>query len=197
VDYGFQVPGPDPRGIGLFKLHGSLNWGTCGCGEIVPLPWEHMGSVPRTPDTSDWGYLRSTDRLGSASHGCGQGNTGEPAIVPPSWNKTQYRKGFARVWSRAAAELAAAENIVVIGYSLPDSDAFFHDLFRLGLPGPTRVRRFVVIDPSEDARERFRRLLGPELRVRFEPHDWAFEGNTVARALAPERVADWIVNQPW
>ena len=24
IDYGFQVPGPDPRGVGLYKLHGSL-----------------------------------------------------------------------------------------------------------------------------------------------------------------------------
>lgn len=211
VDYGFQASAPVPDSVGLFKLHGSLNWTTCSCGEIFPVPWEHFhGLRPHRLDETT-GYLPVTDRLPGASHSCGRQDTSnEPAIVPPSWNKTQYQKGFARVWSRAAAELAAAENIVVIGYSLPESDAFFHDLFRLGLSGPTRVRRFVVIDPSRDAHERFQALLGPELRVRFEPLDSTFEGYVdpnksyprprhylYGGPTAPERVADWIVRQSW
>ena len=63
----------------------------------------------------------------------------------------------------------------MIGYSLPETDAFFRDLFRLGIAGPTRLKRFVVVTPDSAAQQRFREMLGPELEQRFEVRSEAFE----------------------
>ena len=98
-----------------------------------------------------------------------------PAVVPPSWNKTEYHERFGLIWKRAARELSEASEITVIGYSLPAADAFFHDLMTLGLSGPTRIRRFTVVDPDAAVAERFRKLLGPELDGRFHHEAMTFE----------------------
>ena len=96
-------------------------------------------------------------------------------LVPPTWNKTQYHEYFAKIWSRAADELSDAQDITVIGYSLPESDAFFRDLVALGLEGATRLRRFTVVDPDTKVAERFNRLLGPDARHRFTHVQAPFE----------------------
>jgi hypothetical protein len=167
--------GPDPRGVPLLKLHGSLNWTLCGCQkEIAVLPFDRFIKKPPFKTDQKFVYLRATEHLAEARH-CDQVPNGVPAIVPPSWNKTQYQNTFGRVWEYAASELAGAENIVVIGYSLPETDSFFRDLFRLGVAGPTRLKRFIVVTPDVHAQQRFRELLGPELEQRFEVRNETFE----------------------
>jgi len=73
------------------------------------------------------------------------------------------------VWSRAAKELGNAENILVIGYSYPRSDAFFHFLYALGTVGSDPLKRFWVYNPDEtgEVEKRFRDLLGPAAGGRF------------------------------
>jgi hypothetical protein len=174
IDYGLLQRGHDPRGVALLKLHGSLNWTMCGCGkEIAVLPFDRfLGPLSET--ARDFVHVPVTERLQLARH-CDIVPPGVPAIVPPSWNKTQYQKTFGRIWERAALELSEAENVVVIGYSLPETDAFFRDLFRLGIAGPSRLKRFVVVSRDKAAHQRFRDLLGPELEQRFEVRDETFE----------------------
>jgi hypothetical protein len=97
------------------------------------------------------------------------------AIVPPSWNKTQYARTFSSVWARAAKELSEAREIIVAGYSMPESDSFFRDLLALSVAGPTRIRELHVVNPMQDIGERIMKLLGPELRNRFRPSVGNFE----------------------
>src|SRR5437667_11129733 len=48
IDYGLLERGGDSRGVGLLKLHGSLNWTECGCGnEIAVLTFDKV--VVRPP----------------------------------------------------------------------------------------------------------------------------------------------------
>jgi hypothetical protein len=173
VDYGLHPKDSDPKSVRLFKLHGSLNWTECECGEIVPL--EHIKLPEQTEPGVSVALIALSRLLPTLKHCSDKSVTGLPAIVPPSWNKTQYQRSFGRVWQRAATELAEAENIIVIGYSLPKSDAFFQDLFRLGIAGGTRVKRFVVVDPDEGTEERFHSLLGPELEARFRHRTEGFD----------------------
>jgi hypothetical protein len=99
-----------------------------------------------------------------------------PVIVPPGMYKTEYQNSLARVWKVAARELADAEYIYVAGYSLPATDFFFHNLYALGTVSPTILRRFSVIDTNPAIESRFRSLLGPAARDRFqEPYLRGFE----------------------
>src|SRR6185437_16262326 len=79
----------------------------------------------------------------------------EITLVPPSWNKTQYWEQLGEVWSAAARELSTAQEITLIGYSLPDSDSFFRDLLALGLEGPTRLRAFNIVNPDATVGPKF------------------------------------------
>lgn len=67
-------------------------------------------------------------------------------------------------------ELGEAEHIYIIGYSLPDIDAFFNLLYALGTVGDSVLRRFRVYNPDKtgSTERRFKALLGPGARARFE-----------------------------
>jgi hypothetical protein len=76
------------------------------------------------------------------------------------------------VWRTAALHLSEAENVVVIGYSVPDSDEFFRYFYALGSVGESVLNVFAVVDPDGGAADRFRLLLGLGARDRFHhvPH---------------------------
>lgn len=175
IDYGLgsAIPGSVP----VMKLHGSLHWQMCpSCAEILIVSFDQIfrhylrqgGSQPRpilvTPALAD-----------QPAHCPDSKHDGLPALVPPTWNKTQYHEKFSRIWKRAAAELAEAQEITVIGYSLPLSDGFFRDLLALGLADGARTWKFTVVDTSEDTMQRFRDLLGPDVLPKFEAKTSTFE----------------------
>lgn len=165
-DDGFASP--------YLKLHGSTNWGVCQrCQRTVPFP---VGEA-QFPLKSRAKSVRFD--LGSklAMKECCGLPLGGPLLVPPTWNKTAYPQ-LASVWKRAARELSLAENIVVIGYSLPESDAFFRYLFALGTESSARIRTLLVIDPDPDGfvEKRFRDFIARAIQNRFRFVRKNFEG---------------------
>jgi hypothetical protein len=156
-----------PTRTPLLKLHGSLNWASCECGEITP--W-HIGSYLQDRRFLDADRIRLplSTRLNEArlSH-CGKNVGSDPVIVPPTWSKADHHHAIAKVWRRAAGELANAENIFVIGYSLPQSDAFFRYLYALGAIGDQLIKRFWVFNPDAATKSRFEELLGKAVARRF------------------------------
>lgn len=175
----------------LLKLHGSLNWFRCGAsgGEhskhVVTI--HDFGGARFLPNGSG-GFFFSldVDRFQPAN-GC---VVGDRVIVPPTWSKGEHHRQISTVWARAAEELRDAENIIVIGYSLPPSDGFFPLLFGLGTVGDRVLKRFWVFDPKKDVGVRFREMLGPGARRRFTPY------HTVEKSLShrggPIRFVDAI-----
>ena len=160
--------------VNLFKLHGSVNWLRCpSCGKIVPDP------IPARLDYAvikplTWSELKKL--LRREAECCGKAVTGDCVIVPPSWNKAEYRTDLVNVWRQAARELQSATSIFVCGYSLPETDSFFRYLYGLGTVGSEPLERFWVYDPSEVVHARFRSMLGPGARARFEARPLLFEG---------------------
>jgi len=160
----------------ILKLHGSLNWvKCCGCNKVVAWPnpemfrnkWllqedEDQVSFPLTSITKEFQHCATTAVEG-------------PQIVPPTWNKAQYHGELETVWRAAANVLSDAENIFVIGYSLPETDQFFRYLYALGTVGPARLKRFWVIDPDDRVESRFRELLGQAVESRFQFINETFE----------------------
>lgn len=59
------------------------------------------------------------------------------------------------VWRRAATRLQEADNVFVIGYSWPNADQFFHQLYAVGTAGESILRRFWVLDPNPDGQGAF------------------------------------------
>jgi hypothetical protein len=177
IDYGLN----ERRTEGLplvLKLHGSTNWTkcdncTCGVGvmdlhEIIGKPRAVSAAIDVVNNV---GRIKAADLMRTFAH-CNDTSksTGEPLLVPPTWSKAEHHRGLATVWRHAADELATARNIIVIGYSLPESDAFFRYLYALGSVSDTRLERFWVIDrdASGGVADRFRALLGGAARPRFE-----------------------------
>jgi hypothetical protein len=160
----------------LLKLHGSINWGLSEHKTILPFHVEEARF-----DLPDEGYVFYS--LGSnLSRQTRDGllSKGPPVIVPPTWNKNDgYYGQLSNVWSRAAYELSSAQNIFVIGYSLPETDSFFRYLYALGTESSVRLRNFVVINTDKSVESRFRQLIGRGIASRFK-----YFGDTFEQSLA-------------
>ena len=170
VDYCLK-PSSDMTRFHLMKLHGSLNWGRCSqCHSVVSWHleaffakhhWDIWGSEPKTVP------FKIASVLKEFTH-CDNHVERDPVIVPPTWNKTQYHQQIEAVWSQAARHLSEAENIFIVGYSLPETDQFFRYLYSLGTVGDTLLKRVWVFDPDRATVEkRFEALLGETAKARF------------------------------
>lgn len=161
------------EGLSLFKLHGSLNWGFCErCNEPAVTPVEsYRSGIPRGAESNF--VIREFAR--PTCSGCGSAVTVFPSIVPPTWSKGGRQSVVQNVWRHAAEAISRADNVFVIGYSLPESDFFFRFLYSLSIAGDRRIRRFWVFDPDPDVEARFRDLLGSELAGRFRFEEVEFE----------------------
>ncbi len=115
---------------------------------------------------------------------CGTAQADGPFLVPPTWNKSRHQSGIENVWKQAAQELAESENIFVIGYSLPQTDLFFHYLLSLGCLSSQIIRRFWVFDINPAVEERYRQILGPGVANRFQFIELSFKD--VVRHLTKE-----------
>jgi hypothetical protein len=164
----------DPK---LLKLHGSLNWA---------VDDENKEIIPQQSSVSNFFESRGPNfrvNVGTmiSRH---KGFESSPFLVPPTWNKGDHYRQIQPVWRAAAQELASAHNILVIGFSMPETDSFFHYLYALGSESREQLRRFCVFNPDERVMERFRKLLGPGALERFQ----AFSGEDGKFASAINRI---------
>jgi hypothetical protein len=136
----YGLAGDSEGAVNLFKLHGSVNWHRCkSCKRIVP---ETIPPLDRFVNTATLQWSKLKQILGVREECCGEALTGDSIIVPPSWNKAEYRSDLVKVWQHAAKELKGATSIVVCGYSLPETDSFFRYLYGLGTEGGEPLERF-------------------------------------------------------
>src|SRR5258706_6840358 len=169
-DYRLPNDGPDGRGsVDVLKLHGSLNWSWCEHCGIIPRRLSDLTNKIVQPLNDGTARLTVADFIGlQTCNKCSKQFAREPVIVPPTWNKGSFSSASMKsVWGRAAKHLAEAEYIVVIGYSVPPTDHFFHYLYALGTMSATRVKKILVYNPDATVEERYRRLLGPTTTSRF------------------------------
>ncbi|MFC1980906.1 hypothetical protein ACFLVN_01515 [Chloroflexota bacterium] len=174
-DYGLNDNVITGKNVKYLKLHGSLNWGKCSkCEKIVPYRnfqyTEHKSGL-------DYATIPVISKLQSMSCCEEQLNSGS-LIVPPTWNKTAFHGQINQVWRKAASELKDTENIFVLGYSLPNTDMFFHYLFALGVEMKTILKNFYVYNPDRSVEERFKTLLGSGVTERFHFESYDF-GNAL------------------
>lgn len=181
IDYGIGNEAVDKiDSLPVIKLHGSLNWTTSvNNGDIVP--WSLKNYFKTHERAFNPNRQKCMIPIGSQlkeMNNKKQIVNGEPVIVPPSWNKEDSHRALTKVWTRAAKELKNAENIFIIGYSMPLSDAFFQYLYALGTVGKTVLKKIWVynIDPPKgEVEDRFRKILGPAAEARFKYFPYTFK----------------------
>jgi hypothetical protein len=91
----------------------------------------------------------------------------EAILVPPTFNKMEKNKEIINVWRQASLELTKAENILICGYSHPETDIFFKYLFALGISGDSIIKNFVVYDPEAEIEDKYRNILGRSIEERY------------------------------
>lgn len=99
----------------------------------------------------------------------------QPLLVPPSWDKSEFRNIMLPVWKKAIEEIQNATRICIIGYSMPESDAFFQYLITLGLSANHQLEKVVVVDKGETVKNKWEAMLEPVFRNRrFSYHPETF-----------------------
>ncbi len=177
IGFDYNLPKILGNGPPLLKLHGSLNWGRCDeCKNIVPFQVKDIPFPEFLPEKSY--FLDMGSNLSLVK--CADDNKniqGPPILVPPAWEKTHYQKSLSPVWARAAKCLGDANKIIIIGYSMPETDSFFKYLFALGTDSKTHLKNVLVINPdnSGDTKNRFEKLFGPGLRNRIKFKEKTFK----------------------
>lgn len=194
-DYIIDQPSGGRVLVPLLKLHGSLNWATeKSTRKILPL---HLASYFQHYSYNGYGENSGTRLpIGSQlveyfSKYASTEVDAEPVIVPPSWNKADYHNALSDVWAAAAKHLSEAEQIFIIGYSLPETDSFFRHLYALGSVGAAPLRRIAVFNPDSSGAtdSRFKGLLGPAAAARYEYRESTFsDAIGYIKKLFPKRV---------
>ncbi len=199
IDYALDDLSHPDVGISYLKLHGSLNWRQCAnkiCNTITTDT--NFSHTQRYIDGHSIIPVLTRLKDRKCKH-CQKELMNEPLIVPPTWNKTAYHMNIERVWTKAASELASAENIFIIGYSLPDTDQFFRYLYALSYDPKTFLKRFTVINTDSPKREEdisevereFRKLLGSGVEEKFRYIQSSFE-NYVQNGWVTRLVRDLL-----
>ena len=176
--YGLDGTSGDGAAIPLLKLHGSLNWTDIQkTREIVP--WLIQDYLSRH-SIGPFGYKNILIPIGThlselkAQH---SDATGLPVLVAPTFNKGDSHRTLSKVWETAAKLLSEAENIFVVGYSLPPGDGFFEYLYALGTVGSTLLERLWVFNPDStgEVNSRFQKLIGAGAKQSYRFFPLTFE----------------------
>lgn len=142
-----------PGGMRLLKLHGSLNWRYSGPGSppgdtvydvgVKGTSWSLEGI---SPVYTDWERL-AADRI--------------PMIVPPAAVKSPYygNQTIQSLWKQAARAIGAADELVIMGFSLPQSDLIVSSLISTELAPHATV---VPVDFGSDVVPRVRQVIDPD-----------------------------------
>src|SRR5262249_14772617 len=122
-NYGLESGGFGPR---LLKPHGSLNWYEED--DVNPVSAEKFielhaksGEHPAVKAFVLPRHIISKTKRRYT-----------PLIVPPTYIKDFSRPISVKLWKRCTEALSRANNIYVLGYSLPEADLQAHFIFRCG-----------------------------------------------------------------
>jgi hypothetical protein len=163
IEYGTTFANPYEKvgePVGLYKLHGSLNWLRCQ----LCNSWTYTGGLKMAS-------LPPTKRTPCKTPEC-SGQT-VPIVIPPTFFKVTADFHLQQVWHDAERELVQAKRIIFCGYSLPDADMHIRYLLkRAEVNRGSTPDVFVFNDhpdktprESEEEAARYQRLFREKSRV--------------------------------
>jgi hypothetical protein len=80
------------------------------------------------------------------------------SIIPPTWFKNLEESPFQNIWKKARKEIRTARALVVVGYSVPDTDLFSRSLFKVEAGSKDKREKLdllVAVNPSPKDRQKF------------------------------------------
>jgi SIR2-like domain len=138
--YGFRPRPANAANIPtIYKLHGSVNWTYQDETRTFKARQESWAAFDKEP-----GYRAHTD------------DSFFP-IMLPFWDKKIEDKPWSEIWKRAAAHLNRCSQLIVWGYSLPQTDLKALELLKLSL-GTGCLEDVCVIDPAGEVRTKWRAM---------------------------------------
>jgi len=133
----------------MIKLHGSINW-RCSTDEFFKIIDGTAYGEDLVSIDSVW---HSGERVPTPT------DNDSPCIIPPMPEKPITRIAlFKDLWTKAAEYLSMAEEIIICGYSLPDTDQLAFSLFS-NFENKQRLKKVVVVDPEPQILKKWRTLL--------------------------------------
>jgi hypothetical protein len=133
--------------VKLLKLHGSLNW-----------TLYNNDSVRLKPKP----YVVRTRKRVPVYESC--------AILPPGWHKRIDKNPFKKLWREARLKLESCQHIVVIGYSMPETDflakALFAEVSRMRAARKNFLKSLIVAEPNREVSSRVVNAFVPALGFR-------------------------------
>lgn len=144
----------------LLKLHGSTNW-TCEQDEFEKML---LVSGEANPYYVEKVWLAQNGTLISPD------DSEAPLIIPPLPNKPLTKiEIFKYLWTKAAEYLSRADELVICGYSLPNTDSLAGSLF--GSFENKSLTSITIIDPSPEILMKWKKLLS---RSGVSTKSWAY-----------------------
>ncbi len=124
----------------LIRLHGAVNWISPGM-VVNGRPYKfrvisHINPKNNLPRGIDEEFY--------------VGGNAAPIIVAPTVFKHQADGPYAEQWCEAAKALAAATQLVFIGYSFPETDAYMRYFLGASLAENVALEAIHIIDPKAD-----------------------------------------------
>lgn len=174
------VPDPLPEHhVRVIKLHGSVNW------MLNPEfdPQINSGAaqyrvIVLDDYQSTWTYQQAYENNRKSKGGF------PPTLLlaPPIWSKDlrDLNAPLSNVWNAAVRAIETATRIIVIGYSMPQTDPYFKYLLAAGLSENISLRKLFFINPilslqvlpgKENAPEEMKTRLFNVIRKHFQEQD--------------------------
>lgn len=141
-------PTSGARPLPLLKIHGSINW---------QIPVGRSDASAASSVGSFWHPISPSLEQDE--------NIERIPIIPPTWRKTAASNTvFARLLGDALRHMKLAERIVIVGYSLPNTDTYFRYLLAeaLGTSVLPSIELWDVV-PVEEVKTRIRQALGDRI----------------------------------
>jgi hypothetical protein len=127
----------------LLKLHGSLGWAA---------------------------YPNRALKVKARPYYVRKGTYESISVLPPGWNKRIDLNPYKQFWRKARLRLQACKSLLIIGYSLPETDllarALFAEVVRLRAGASKYLTQLVLADPDAAVRAKLIKLFTPALGPR-------------------------------
>lgn len=156
---------PDDPPIDLLKLHGSLNWGLTSAtedptiGTVFPRGTARKVHVMNRRQVRVAGMMRTGSARGRKRWHLW------PLIVPPIYDKQRIigMQILQSMWKRASDAITVADRLVLVGYSLPESDITARQMLRRSFSANGPLRSVVLVNPDPTMGAKLQRILGTKV----------------------------------